>query len=215
MSSGQGYADYGYRSVEQAWTYAYLMPPLCRLLGRPDGPVLDLGCGNGAIARALLEAGHDVYGVDASPSGIAIANGLYPGRFFELNVDEGRLPAALADVPFTTVISTEVIEHLYNPRSLLTLAHSILSAHGGGQLLISTPYHGYLKNLALALTGKLDGHFTALWDGGHIKFFSRATLQQMLTEQGFEVLDFAGAGRLPWLWKSMVVRAWVGGGKRE
>ena len=74
---------------------------------------------------------------------------------------------------------------------------------------MSTPYHGYLKNLALAMTGKLDGHFSVLWDGGHIKFFSRATLERMLTDQGFEVLAFAGAGRLPLLWKSMLVNARV------
>ncbi len=74
---------------------------------------------------------------------------------------------------------------------------------------MSTPYHGYLKNLALAATGKLDAHFTVLRDGGHIKFFSRRTLEQMLREQGFEVAGFAGAGRWPWLWKSMLVKARV------
>jgi hypothetical protein len=37
---------------------------------------------------------------------------------------------------------------------------------------VSTPYHGYHKNLGLALSGKMDAHFTALWEGGHIKFFS-------------------------------------------
>ena len=74
---------------------------------------------------------------------------------------------------------------------------------------MSTPYHGYVKNVALALAGKLDDPFPALWDGGHIKFFSRNTLEQMLREQGFEVTGFAGAGRLPYLWKSMLVKARV------
>jgi hypothetical protein len=44
----------------------------------------------------------------------------------------------------------------------------------GGVAFISTPNHGYLKTLALAVTGKMDAHFTASWDGGHIKFFSIA-----------------------------------------
>jgi len=61
--------------------------------------------------------------------------------------------------------------------------------------------------LALALSGRLDAHFTVLWDGGHIKFFSRRTLEQMLREQGFVATDFAGAGRWPYLWKSMLVKA--------
>jgi 2-polyprenyl-6-hydroxyphenyl methylase/3-demethylubiquinone-9 3-methyltransferase len=77
----------------------------------------------------------------------------------------------------------------------------------GGALILSTPYHGYWKNLALAVTGKLDDHFTALWDGGHIKFWSRGTLAQLLEEAGFRVERFVGVGRLPFLWKSMIVRS--------
>ena len=42
--------------------------------------------------------------------------------------------------------------------------------------MLSTPYHGYLKNLALAVSGRMDRHFTALHVGGHIKFFSIETL---------------------------------------
>ena len=76
-----------------------------------------------------------------------------------------------------------------------------------GEIIISTPYHGYWENLALALTNKMDSHFTALWDGGHIKFWSRRTLTQLLNEFGFEVTEFHGSGRLPLLWKSMFVRA--------
>jgi 2-polyprenyl-6-hydroxyphenyl methylase/3-demethylubiquinone-9 3-methyltransferase len=59
----------------------------------------------------------------------------------------------------------------------------------------------------LALTGKLDQHFTVLWDHGHIKFWSRKTLTQALEEAGFCEVKFAGAGRAPWFWKSMVMTA--------
>ncbi|MBB3777235.1 hypothetical protein FHS52_003232 [Erythromicrobium ramosum] len=37
-----------------------------------------------------------------------------------------------------------------------------------------------MKNVILAASGKLDRHFTALWDGGRIKFFSVATLSVLL-----------------------------------
>jgi 2-polyprenyl-6-hydroxyphenyl methylase/3-demethylubiquinone-9 3-methyltransferase len=73
--------------------------------------------------------------------------------------------------------------------------------------VLTTPYHGYLKNLALAVTGAMDAHFTALWDGGHIKFWSYRTLRQLLQEFGFGHCEFRGAGRWPALWKSMVVTA--------
>ena len=201
------YRDYGYETAEDGWSFGYLMPQLRRLLGARRGAILDLGCGNGAIARRLLHEGFDAYGVDASATGIALANASAPGRFFLLDVSTGKLPVPLAEKQFDVVISTEVIEHLYDPRGFLDFARRILNPDG--EIIVSTPYHGYLKNLALAATGKLDSHFTVLWDGGHIKFFSRATLEKMLREQGFAACAFAGAGRWPYFWKSMLIKARV------
>jgi hypothetical protein len=77
----------------------------------------------------------------------------------------------------------------------------------GGYLVLTTPYHGYFKNLALALLNKWDKHFTVLWHGGHIKFWSRATLTALLEQQGYAVVGFSGVGRIPYVWKSMVVVA--------
>lgn len=205
----QNYQDYGWQDAAGTKAHNYLFPVIRKVLGQVDGPILDIGCGNGWVARALLAEGYDVWGVDAAETGIAQANQHSPGRFFVINVQSGELPAELAGKKFKTIISTEVIEHLYDPRNFFAFANKILLQAGGGRLIVSTPYHGYLKNLALAITGKMDDHHTVLWDGGHIKFFSRKTLDQMLKEKGFHMTDFAGAGRLPWLWKSMVVSAEV------
>lgn len=199
------YKDWGWHSAEFGSAHGHLLPSLLAMLGQPQGAILDVGCGNGAIARALIANGYDVYGVDASASGISIANEQAPGRFFVSDVTAKRLPAPLAGKRFDAVISTEVIEHLYDPRGLIEFARRVLAS--GGDFIVSTPYHGYLKNVAMAVTGKLDDHFNVLWDGGHIKFFSRKTLERMLRDQGFEVTAFAGSGRMPWFWKSMLVKA--------
>lgn len=162
--------------------------------------VLDAGCGNGALAGHLSRQGFTVTGVDGDPGGIAIARQNYSEVLFELSLFEDTSPGT-----FDAVVSTEVIEHLYSPHELVRFAYAALE--NGGHLVISTPYHGYLKNLALAITGKWDAHHTALWHGGHIKFWSRKTLTKLLFDNGFEVIDFVGAGRLPYLWKSMILVA--------
>ena len=68
----------------------------------------------------------------------------------------GELPPELRKIPFRTVISMEVIEHLYSPRTFAAFVRSILEANGGGRFILTTPYHGYLKNLSIALAGKAD-----------------------------------------------------------
>jgi len=204
------YKDYGW-TAGQTHAHGFLYPTLCAMLEHDKSKrILDLGCGNGAIACRLLDQGYDVYGLDASESGIGIANSRYPGRFFVQDISTVALPIGLDHIEFDLVISTEVIEHIYDPRSYMQLVKNILSKHGG-ELVISTPYHGYLKNLVMALTNKMDSHFTVLWDGGHIKFWSRRTLTALLNEFGFEVTQFKGSGRIPFIWKSMFVRASLNG----
>jgi hypothetical protein len=55
----------------------------------------------------------------------------------------------------------------------------------------------------------MDRHHTVLLDGGHIKFFSVKTLSQLMLEEGFTTLKFKFAGRLPYLWKGMLVSAYL------
>jgi hypothetical protein len=56
----------------------------------------------------------------------------------------------------------------------------------------------------MALTGKMDAHFTALWDHGHIEFRSFATLSALLSEAGFPPPRFLRVGRVTPLAKSMI-----------
>jgi 2-polyprenyl-3-methyl-5-hydroxy-6-metoxy-1,4-benzoquinol methylase len=203
------YKDYGWNSQEFTCAHNYLLPSIMQMLSKTDDFILDVGCGNGAIANYLINQGYNVYGTDASDKGIQLANKVNQGRFFKQDLSEDSLPYELNNIPFRTIISTEVVEHLYDPRKYIDLCKTVLIKSGGGQIIISTPYHGYFKNVVLAITGKMDKHFTALWDGGHIKFWSRASLTILLNEFGFEVVEFKGSGRIPYVWKSMVIRATI------
>lgn len=197
-----------YKTAEPSHTSNYLWDPVLTLLQHycPNGAVLDAGCGNGAFCKRLSEQRSDlqIFGYDLESEGIRIAR--QHVRDAKLSVFSGY-----DDVrkhfqrQFEAVVSLEVIEHLLYPRAFLRRIHEALAPDG--ILVLSTPYHGYLKNLALAVTGKLDEHFTALWDGGHIKFWSRRTCTTMLDECGFELISFQGAGRIPYLWKSMIIAA--------
>ena len=90
-----------------------------------------------------------------------------------------------------------MVEHVYAPRDYAATLFNLLEP--GGMAIVSTPYHGYLKNLALAITGRLDAHFTALW--------SIPSLTTLLTEAGFQNIRFHRVGRIPALAKSMIAVA--------
>ncbi|MDO3627484.1 bifunctional 2-polyprenyl-6-hydroxyphenol methylase/3-demethylubiquinol 3-O-methyltransferase UbiG [Mucilaginibacter sp. BT774] len=200
------YKDYGYTTNEPSHTFFYLHNALLSMLNKANNRcILDLGCGNGHLVSYLIQQGYLAYGTDASEKGIAIAKKEYPERFFVQDLSTGQLPAELGNLKFDTIISTEVIEHLYDPEGFIDFCKNLLPT--GGELILSTPYHGYWKNLILAILGKWDSHHDPTWHGGHIKFWSKNTLSNLLTDKGFTVKGFKGCGRAPYFWKSMIIKA--------
>lgn len=203
-------SDYNYNSADPAWDNNYLWNPVRRILGSeisPDSRILDVGCGSGTSAGLLADMGFEVVAIDPSETGIAHATTAYPKVRFAQRTAYDDLSSEFGQ--FDAVLSLEVIEHCAYPR---LFAKTIFRAlRPGGLAVISTPFHGYWKNLAIALSGKFDEHWSPLWDGGHIKFWSERTLSTLLLEVGFSNPRFLRAGRLPPIAKSMIAVARVPG----
>jgi 2-polyprenyl-6-hydroxyphenyl methylase/3-demethylubiquinone-9 3-methyltransferase len=203
----------GYRWENASLTpsHDYLLPALIAELEQlrscaqasVNGRLFELGCGNGSVANELARQGWDVTGVDVSTEGIVQANARYPQLKLEQGSAYDDLVARFGRFP--VVSSLEVVEHVYFPRQYAATLYNLCEP--GGTAIVSTPYHSYWKNLALAVTGKMDPHFTALWDHGHIKFWSVKTLGFLLREAGFADIRFIRVGRIPPLAKSMIAIA--------
>lgn len=199
--------EYGWSRKDAPCSCGYIAPEIIRLIGQFDvHRVLDIGAGNGALCAMIGMKGCDVVGVEYDKKGIQVARSAHPAiRFYNFGVQDSPAELLATERPFDAVVSTEVVEHLFSPHLLPIYAAQVLKENG--LLIVSTPYHGYLKNLALSILNKWDFHHTALWHGGHIKFWSRRTLTWLLSENGFKVIGFHGVGRIPYLWKSMVLVA--------
>lgn len=205
--SGNVVADYGWSSAKGPCSCAYLVPQVLAVLDELGvRRVLDLGSGNGALCARLVASGFDTVGVEYDRKGVEIAMINVPGaRFYNFGVQDDPSGLMAREAPFDAVVSTEVIEHLFSPHLLPIYARQCLREDG--YLIVSTPYHGYVKNLALSIFNKWDTHIDPLWHGGHIKFWSRETLTRLLNQSGFEVISFVGVGRVHYLWKSMLLVA--------
>lgn len=191
--------------AEHTEVHNYVREPILRLLkAHSASSVLDLGCGNGAFTALLADSGYVALGVDHSLSGIEIAR----DKYHNLDFRQHDVTTPLADdyiARFDAVIAVEVIEHLLLPRKLME--NAIRALKPGGLLIVTTPYHGYLKNLALALAGKFDDHWHPLRDYGHIKFFSKKTLINLFEENNLKEIHVQTVGRIPPLARSMIVSA--------
>ena len=164
-------SSYGWGDGTANSSLAYLTEPVIRELQRFGArKILDLGCGNGAFSHYLQKQGFEVVGCDIDKQGISIASSSKESEAIFRNIGVYDQPESLEVKDFCAVVSTEVIEHLFFPAALPRFSRAVLKQ--GGYLIISTPYHGFIKNLLICLTGKWDSHHNPLWDGGHIKFWS-------------------------------------------
>lgn len=196
---------YAFTSTAASHTEKYLWKHVQRAIAeRAPQSVFELGCGNGAFAFKLSQLGYKVTAVDPSTSGmkIAIGRAAKHGAAPRFAIGNAYDPLWEQYGAFDCVVSLEVVEHVYYPRKYASCVANLLNP--GGVAIVSTPYHGYLKNLALAVSGRMDSHFTALWDHGHIKFWSPRTIEMLFKEQGMLLEKVIRAGRVAPLAKSMI-----------
>ncbi|MFQ8747880.1 MAG: class I SAM-dependent methyltransferase [Alistipes finegoldii] len=86
------YSEFGWSDAQPAFYHELLCKYIERLLPADGTPILDVGCGNGFTANYLAGKGYDVYGIDASRQGIAIANRTGESRpFLRLRRNDGRV----------------------------------------------------------------------------------------------------------------------------
>ena len=180
----------------------------------PGATVLDLGCGDGAILKYLVEQrGVRAYGVDLSTEAAAFA------RAQGLSVMQGDVAGPLAgelDREYDYIILSEIIEHLPDPEGLLLGLRDRVRA----ALVVSVPNTGWWQHrLRLAL-----GRFPLQWvvfPGEHLRFWTLADFRWWAGALGFElagVYPYVGVPALRRVWPGLFAQAFVyvlkSGGKR-
>jgi 2-polyprenyl-3-methyl-5-hydroxy-6-metoxy-1,4-benzoquinol methylase len=154
--------------------------------------VLDVGCGEGRLTAALAAVGADVLGVDVAEEPLRRAREQHPQLSFALVQAEGEWP--LQDASFDVVWAGEVIEHVADTTAWLSQVRRVLRPQG--TLLLSTPAHGPIVRLRLALSERAFAqHFDPRAD--HLRFYSSASLSRLLQDFGFERVRVRSAGAWP------------------
>lgn len=147
----------------------------------PRVPILDLGTGRGAYAEALSSLGFPVAGMD-----------IYHYPEWHTRNRVMFVSGAAADLPFDnkrfhTTISFEVLEHCPEPRRVLREIARCTT----DRLIFSVPncdLDNRLRRYDLAMA-----HWT---DPTHCNFFTRDTIQALLQQEGFNVVEISNCYRI-------------------
>jgi 2-polyprenyl-3-methyl-5-hydroxy-6-metoxy-1,4-benzoquinol methylase len=163
-------------AIDPARNQAVYAPPLNYLeMVRRNGRVLDVGCASGEFLAAAGGRGWELYGVEPSPIGAALAERV-PGAV----IHTGTLDTApWPDGYFDGVAFFEVIEHLQSPRAYIAMIGRLL--HPGGMLVMSTPN---IHSLAYYMLGR---NWEVVGPNDHLYYFSPRTLVRLLRSCGFAI----------------------------
>jgi SAM-dependent methyltransferase len=167
---------------------------------RPGERVLDLGCGAGRFVAALRQHGAEPVGVEIATAALERARANAPGADLRLAEADGPLP--LEDGSVDLVWCSEVLEHIADTAHVLSEIRRVLRT--GSRLLVTTPYHGRLRNLAITLV-RFEAHFDPL--GQHLRFYTRRSLRGTLEAFAFDDVRLSTFGGPPLLRQALVARA--------
>jgi SAM-dependent methyltransferase len=145
--------------------------------------VLELGCGEAALARAYKARNPtaDYVAVETYAPAAAIArtrvDQLVEADFLAMDAD------AIASLGlFDVIVLGDVLEHLSDPwRALKTLSGMLTP---GGRVALSVPNVSHWTALANLITGNWPAEDAGLFDRTHLRFFTLASLKATLTQSG-------------------------------
>jgi len=150
------------------------------------GRVLDAGCATGDFLHAV-QGSYEMWGLDVSAHAVEVARARNPScahRIFTGFVED----QAFEPGSFDAIVMWDVVEHLWDPR--LVLSRLIEHLRPGGSLLLSTPDIGaYVARL-------MQRRWAFMTPPEHLGFFSRRSLAYVLEQSlGLKIVASQASGK--------------------
>lgn len=195
-----GRYNYAFDPEGDAWA--------ARLLRRlpPQGAVLELGPGPGAMTKVMVDRGYKVTVVENDPGAIPVLHALGVEVISgDLQCDEWI--ARLQGRRFDAILACDVLEHLRSPEHVLKAIAPMMEP--GGALIISIPNVSYGGLVAGMIHGVFDYADTGLLDRTHVRFFTRRSMEQTLLELGWSPRSWEPyrhpieASEFAWCWNAL------------
>lgn len=157
---------------------ARLVPPSSRF-------ILDVGCAGGMLGKSLKDSkpGIKVWGIEINES-IAKEAEKNIDRVFVVDIEKAENIFG-EDVRFDCIIFADVLEHLRDPWKVLKKFHRHLAPNG--RIICSIPNIRHYKIVKDIVRDRWLYRDQGVLDIDHIRFFSLATIKNMLAVSGYEV----------------------------
>jgi len=189
--------------------YQTMRNDLIGLIPKGSSRILEIGCAAGMTGKTLKQQGYEeVIGVEIHANAAAHA---IPHYDKVIVGDVERIVLPYEKGHFDCIIYGDVLEHLIDPWRVLREHNSVLRM--GGSIVCSIPNVRYYRVVKRLITrGAWEYKDAGILDRTHLRFFTRASIEEMISDAGFEVAVMirrpSGARwlrRLNWLFRDALI----------
>jgi 2-polyprenyl-3-methyl-5-hydroxy-6-metoxy-1,4-benzoquinol methylase len=150
-----------------------------------DHEVLDVACGEGFFANEIAKQGNRVAGLDSLPQAYhdSAMCGYYSA---DLNAGLDNVVDQLKGRRFDRVMLLDILEHLYDPKQILTQCHALLEEDG--QVVVSVPNVANLSVRLMLLFGNFNYTDRGILDRTHQRWYTRKTARELVRQAGYKIV---------------------------
>lgn len=162
-------------------------PDLLRLIPQSSKNVIEIGCSSGALAREFKRSNNvNWIGVEIDASYAELAN-RHCDKTIITNIDDCDLDFYKEFTDRDCWIFGDTLEHFKDPWSVLKNIRAVIPQNGSVIACIPNAQHwSLITRLAI---GDFRYEDSGLLDKTHLRWFTRQTIVELFSSQGFEILE--------------------------
>jgi 2-polyprenyl-3-methyl-5-hydroxy-6-metoxy-1,4-benzoquinol methylase len=142
-----------------------------------DAKILEVGCGNGFILKALSERGYsNLYGIEPSSDAAAKADDSIRNKITVDFLKDGIYENGY----FDCIVFFQTLDHIYEPVQFLNTCYNLLVP--GGFILA-------LNHDVESLSAKILGERSPIIDIEHTHLYSKETIRKLFSKCGFRPIE--------------------------
>jgi 2-polyprenyl-3-methyl-5-hydroxy-6-metoxy-1,4-benzoquinol methylase len=153
----------------------------------PGSKVLEIGAGSGAIARHIVSTKKcKVTAVEINPASVKKLRKICES-VHSLDLNNATWSDAFSKTDrFDYVIAADVLEHLYDPWTVLRNMKTLLRETG--RVILSLPHAGHSAVVANFYCGDIEYGEWGLLDKTHIRFFGMRNIEALYESAGLAIV---------------------------
>jgi glycosyltransferase involved in cell wall biosynthesis len=154
---------------------------------RAGSRLLDIGCGQGYVARELARKGCHVTGMDQDiPDRTIEDDGI---DFIRWNLDRAEFPVNVS--AFDQIMMLDIIEHLKEPEKFMDELRFAAGCKRP-EVVITTANIGFFVTRLMLFFGQFNYGRKGILDATHTRLFTFRSLKALLEQSGYNVLEVRG-----------------------